>query len=346
VGQLSQLKKGIFPAHLCRPALCNIPTLVQEFLIDLEIVLVLPDRVFIRSCYGIYLCCVNIQINNTTLEIMKKVVLITGASSGMGKSTANILHTQGYIVYGAARRTDEMNDLKEKGMKVVLLDLTNDESIQKAVDTILTKEGRIDILINNAGYGSYGAVEDVPLEEARRQFEVNLFGMARLTQLVLPTMRAQRYGRIVNISSMGGKIYTPFGAWYHATKHAVEGWSDCLRLEVKEFGIDVVVVEPGGIKTPWGSIAADNLQKTSGSGAYAAFARKVAQATKETYQGNQLTDVDVLGKTIAKAATDPKPKTRYVKGYMAKPAIAIRKWFGDRVFDKVIMSQVKSMTKA
>jgi short-subunit dehydrogenase len=272
---------------------------------------------------------------------MKKVALITGASSGMGKSTANILHNQGYTVYGAARRTDEMNDLKAKGMGVLALDLTNDESIIEAVNTILIKEGRIDILVNNAGYGSYGAVEDVPLDEARRQFEVNLFGMARLTQLILPTMRKQKSGRIVNISSMGGKIYTPLGAWYHATKHAVEGWSDCLRLELKEFGIDVVVVEPGGIKTPWGEIAAENLKKTSGTGAYASFANKVAESTKKMYSGNQLTDVDILGQTIAKAATDKKPKTRYVKGYMAKPAIAIRKWFGDKVYDKVIMSQVK-----
>ena len=272
---------------------------------------------------------------------MKRVALITGASSGMGKSTANILHSKGYTVYGAARRTDEMNDLKAKGVGIVSLDLTNDASIVEAVNTILNKEGRIDILVNNAGYGSYGSVEDIPLDEARRQFEVNLFGMARLTQLILPGMRKQKSGRIVNISSMGGKIYTPLGAWYHATKHAVEGWSDFLRLELKEFGIDVVVVEPGGIKTPWGEIAAENLKQTSGKGAYASFANKVAENTKKMYTGNQLTDVDILGQTISKAATDKKPKTRYVKGYMAKPAIAIRKWFGDRVYDKVIMSQVK-----
>lgn len=272
---------------------------------------------------------------------MKKVALITGASSGMGKSAANVLHSQGYTVYGAARRTGEMTDLKEKGMGVVALDLTNDASIVEAVNTILDQEGKIDILVNNAGYGSYGAVEDVPLDEARRQFEVNLFGMARLTQLVLPGMRKQQSGRIVNISSMGGKIYTPLGAWYHATKHAVEGWSDCLRLELKSYGIDVVVVEPGGIKTSWGEIAAENLKKTSGKGAYADFANKVADNTVKMYTGNQLTDVDILGHTIAKAATDKKPKTRYVKGYMAKPAIAIRKWLGDMVYDKIIMWQVK-----
>jgi len=140
---------------------------------------------------------------------------------------------------------------------------------------------------------------------------------------------------------MGGKVYTPLGSWYHATKHALEGWSDCLRLEVKEFGIDVVVVEPGGIKTPWGTIAADNLKKTSGKGAYSAFANKVAEGMIKMYTASSLTDVDVLGNVIAKAATVNKTKRRYIKGYMAKPAIVIRKWFGDGVFDKMIMSQFK-----
>jgi len=272
---------------------------------------------------------------------MSKVAIITGASSGMGESTAIELAKKGYKVYGVARRLEKMKGLEEKGMGILSMDLTDEESIKKGVDIILEKEGRIDVLVNNAGYGSYGAVEDVPVEEAKRQFEVNLFGMARITQLVLPTMRKQKSGRIVNISSMGGKVFTPMGAWYHATKHAVEGWSDCLRLETKEFGIDVVVVEPGGIKTDWGTIAADNLKKMSGKGAYADFANKVADNMAEMYTSNQLTKVDVLGKEIAKAASESKPKRRYVKGYMAKPAIFIRKWFGDAVYDKVIMSQMK-----
>lgn len=272
---------------------------------------------------------------------MKKVVLITGASSGMGKSTAKFLHAQGHKVYGAARRMNEMQDLKELGMGIVSLDLTNEESIQQAVKTIIDAEGRIDVLVNNAGYGSYGAVEDVTIEEAKRQFEVNLFGLARITQLVLPHMRNQKSGRIVNITSMGGKIYTPYGAWYHATKHALEGWSDCLRLELKQFGIDVVVVEPGGIKTDWGPIAAEHLQKTSGHGAYAKMANSISKNLVEMYSGKRLTQVDVLGKTIAKAATVSKPRIRYAKGYMAKPAIFMRKWFGDRIFDKLIMSQIK-----
>ena len=144
----------------------------------------------------------------------------------MGKSTTTILNKQGHKVYGAARRLDQMQDLKASGISILSLDLTDDVSIVKCVDDIINKEGRLDVLINNAGYGSYGAVEDISIEEAKRQFEVNMFGLARITQLVLPKMREHQFGRIVNISSMGGKIYTPLGAWYHATKHAVEGWSD------------------------------------------------------------------------------------------------------------------------
>jgi short-subunit dehydrogenase len=269
---------------------------------------------------------------------MKKVAIITGASSGMGKSTANILHEQGYVVYGAARRLDKMKDLEERGMNILSLDLTSEESMVGVIDTVLEKEGRIDILINNAGYGSYGSVEEVSLEEARRQFEVNMFGLARITQLVIPTMREQKSGRIVNISSMGGKVYTPFGAWYHATKHALEGWSDVLRLELKQFGIDVVVVQPGGIQTEWGGIAMEHLQNTSGHGPYGDSVQKVIGGMSKA--NKRLTHVDVLGKEIAKAATDGKPRTRYVKGYMAKPAITVRKWFWDKVFDRMIASQL------
>lgn len=171
------------------------------------------------------------------------------------------LKSAGFKVYAAARRVDRMADLEKDGITPVALDLTRDGSIAACVNTILSKEKSIDVLVNNAGYGSYGTIEDVPLEEGRRQFEVNLFGMARLIRLVTPAMREQHYEKIVNISSMGGKIWTKFGGWYHATKYAVEGLSDCLRMELQPFGIDVVVVEPGGIKTDWGLIAAENLKK-------------------------------------------------------------------------------------
>ena len=270
---------------------------------------------------------------------MKKVAVITGASSGMGKSTAIELHQKGYKVYGMARRTEKMNDLKSKGMEVVSLDLTKDETIVEAVNTVLEKEVRIDVLINNAGYGSYGSVEEVSIEEAKRQFDVNIFGLARITQLVIPTMRKQKSGRIVNISSMGGKMYTPFGAWYHATKFALEGWSDCLRIELKQFGIDVAIVEPGGIQTEWGDIAMDGLKKTSGNGPYAEMVNKMIASSDKNK--NKLTAVDVLGKEIAKAASENNPKTRYLKGYLAKPLVRMRKWLGDRIFDKMLLSQLK-----
>ena len=229
-----------------------------------------------------------------------------------------------------------MSKLASLGIETISLDITEEESIVNCVNTILEKEGSIDVLVNNAGYGSYGAIEDVPLEEARRQFDVNLFGLARLTQLVLPKMRENHFGKIVNISSMGGKVFTPFGGWYHATKHALEGWSDCLRIETKPFGIDVVIVEPGGIKTPWGQIASDNLLKTSGDGAYTEQANKTAKSMAKMYSSSQLSSPDVIGKVILKAVTVRKPKYRYAKGFMAKPSIFIRKWFGDKVFEKII----------
>lgn len=278
--------------------------------------------------------------NKNNLDMSKKVALITGASSGIGESAAILLKENGYTVYGAARRVDKMKVLEDKGISTIALDITNEESIVNCANTILEREGSIDVLVNNAGYGSYGAVEDVPMEEARRQFDVNIFGLARLTQLVLPKMRENKYGKIVNISSMGGKVYTPFGAWYHATKHALEGWSDSLRLEVKPFGIDVVVIQPGGIKTPWGIIAAENLKKTSGNGAYAEKAIQSAEGTAKMYSSNQLTKPEAIGKVILKAVKARRPKTRYVKGFGAKPALFVRKWFGDRIFDRVITSMV------
>ncbi len=273
---------------------------------------------------------------------MKKVILITGASSGMGKITAKELIKLGHTVYGVARRIDEMQDLESIGGHPLKMDLTVDEEIQNVVKIISQKEGRIDILINSAGYGSYGAVEDVPLNEARRQFEVNLFGLARVTQLVLPVMRKNSSGRIVNISSMGGKVYSPFGAWYTASKHALEGWSDSLRVETKPFGIDVVVIEPGGIKTPWGLIAAEHLKKTSGNGAYSEKSNKVADNMINMFTiGKYLTDEEVISKTIIKASLEQKPKTRYAVGYMAKPVLFIRRFISDRMLDRIVESQTK-----
>ncbi len=267
---------------------------------------------------------------------MKKVALVTGASSGIGKMIARELHAAGFQVYAAARRVERMDALQAEGITPVSLDLTIDDSICACVKDVLNSAGRIDVLVNNAGYGSYGAIEDVPLEEGRRQFDVNLFGMARLIQLVTPTMRAQHNGKVVNISSMGGKIWTKFGGWYHATKYAVEGLSDCLRMELKPFGIDVIVVEPGGIKTDWGIIAANNLKRTSVNGAYAQMANAAADGMIKNYSGNMLSKPELIAKTVRKAVTKRRPRTRYLIGFGAKPMVWTHKIFGDRVFDWVI----------
>ena len=192
---------------------------------------------------------------------MSKVVLVTGASSGMGHEAAILLAKEGHHVYAGARRVGRMADLADHGITAVELDVTKGDDNERVVNQVIEGEGRIDILINNAGFGLYGPVEDVALEDARYQFEVNLFGLAHLTQLVLPHMREQGSGRIVNISSVGGRVFSPFGAWYHATKHALEGWSDCLRLETAPFNIQVVLVEPGLIKTDFGDVAGAELSK-------------------------------------------------------------------------------------
>ncbi|MDR1115061.1 MAG: SDR family NAD(P)-dependent oxidoreductase, partial [Tannerella sp.] len=173
----------------------------------------------------------------------KKVVFITGASSGIGRATALLLAKHNYTVYGAARRIGRLTELESQGVKPVVMDVTDEISVSAAIDEVIGNEGRIDVLINNAGYGEYGAIEDVSMENARKQMDVNLFGLARVTQLVVPHMRKQKSGKIVNITSIGGKVATPMGGWYYASKFAVEGLSDSLRLEVRQFGIDVILIE-------------------------------------------------------------------------------------------------------
>jgi short-subunit dehydrogenase len=268
----------------------------------------------------------------------KKVALVTGGSSGIGEATALRLQETGFVVYAAARRTERMAGLKNACVHVISLDVTDDGSATEAVDTILAAEGRIDLLVNNAGYGSYGAVEEVPLSEAQAQLDVNLLGLARMAQKVLPSMRAQRSGTIINISSVGGRFATPLGAWYHASKYAVEGLSDAMRLELKRFGVDVVVIEPGSIQTEWGAIAADNLRAISGQGPYAEQANAMAASLDATSKpGYWLASrPDVVAKAVTKAATARRPRTRYAVGLGAKPMIWISRMTPDRAFDALI----------
>jgi short-subunit dehydrogenase len=216
-------------------------------------------------------------VNNTmNKESDMSIVLITGASSGMGKETANRLLREGHTVYAAARRLEQMHDLQEMGAIILKLDISLDSSIINAVQTIIARHGGVDVLINNAGFATYGSVEETSIDDARYQFEVNLFGLGRLTKLLLPAMRKKGSGKIINVSSMGGKIYTPLGAWYHATKHAIEGWSDCLRIELASLGIDVIIVEPGIIATDFGNVMLDPMLQRSGSGPYKRLAQGLA----------------------------------------------------------------------
>ncbi|MCA6969568.1 oxidoreductase [Pectobacterium carotovorum] len=263
-----------------------------------------------------------------------KVILVTGASSGIGEAAALRLKASGHTVYAAARRIERMQKLTGADIRVLPLDVTDSVSVQTVVDTIIAECGRIDVVVNNAGYGSYGAVEEVSPEEGRAQFDVNVFGAVRLTQLVLPHMRAQRSGTVINITSMGGKIYTPLGAWYHGTKFALEAISDCLRLEVEPFGIDVVVIEPGGIKTEWADIAAAKLLDVSGHGAYAKQAEAMADSMVGESSRKRQSSPQVIADTIAQAVSARRPKTRYAVGFGAKPMICLRRLLSDRFFDR------------
>jgi len=277
---------------------------------------------------------------------MSKTVLVTGASSGIGEATVRRLLADGYKVYAAARRVDRMSGLAEAGAQVLSLDLTDDASIVQAVEAISRREGRLDALVNNAGYGSYGALEDVPLDEGRRQFEVNVFGLARLIQLCLPMMRAQRSGTIVNITSIGGKMHEPMGSWYHPTKFAVEGLSDCLRMELAPFGIDVVVVEPGGIRTEWSGIAQEGMLRYSGDTAYAEQARMHARMFSAGDKSSIVSPPEVVAKTIARALRASRPRTRYATGGGARTILFLRRWLSDRAFDGFMRWVEKSMARA
>jgi NAD(P)-dependent dehydrogenase (short-subunit alcohol dehydrogenase family) len=268
--------------------------------------------------------------------VSKSVALVTGASSGIGKATALRLAALGFTVYAAARRVERMSDMADHGIHVESLDVTDDGSMVKVVDKIVSEHGRIDILVNNAGYGSYGAVEDVPIAEARRQFDVNVFGLARLTQLVLPHMRAQRDGYIVNISSMGGKIWEPLGGWYHAAKFAVEGLSDCLRAEVAEFGIKVVVVEPGSITSEWATISADNLEAISADTPYRGQAKLIARGLRKSDTSFLASEPQVVAEAIGKAVQRTKPRTRYPVGGGARIFLFAHRVLTDRGFDRFI----------
>lgn len=246
-----------------------------------------------------------------------RAVLVTGCSSGIGHATALRLAAAGLPVYATARRPESIADLEAAGCRTLRLDVTDEASMRAAVDTIEAEHGAVGALVNNAGYSQSGAIETVPLDDVRRQFETNVFGLLRLTQLVLPAMRERRAGRIVNVSSMGANFTFPGGGVYHATKYALEALSDALRFEVAGFGIDVVIIQPGLIKTGFGDAAVGSMESTGddGEGAYDAFNARVAQATADAYEKGPLAKLggepDTVARAIEKAITTRKPKIRY-----------------------------------
>jgi len=277
---------------------------------------------------------------------MKKVILITGASSGMGKDTALRLIEEGHVVYGAARRIEKMEDLVKAGGHALSLDVTHTDSVRSAVQTVLEQQNRIDVLWNNAGYSLTGAIENISYDEAKQQFDVNLFGVAEMTKAVLPAMRQQGNGTIINTSSIGGKMHMPLlQSWYHASKFALEGWSDALRMEVKPFGINVVLIEPAGVSTEFMDVLSRNLIEKAKGTAYEMETEKVATGLKNANNPKNISPTSVVTNAVMKIIRSETPKTRYVVGKNAHLILFIRKLLSDRTYDKVMQKMTDSMTK-
>ncbi len=272
---------------------------------------------------------------------VSRAVLVTGCSSGMGQATARHLARQGWPVFATARRVETLAGLERDGCRVLALDVTSDASMAAAVGVVEAAHGAVGVLVNNAGYSQSGAIEAVPMVQVRAQFETNVFGAARMIQLVLPGMRRQRWGRIVNVSSMGGKLVFPGGGYYHATKYALEALSDALRFEVQGFGIDVVVVEPGLIRSGFSKAAVASLNPPAeASEPYAVFHAGVAQATSESYDKGllvRLTGVpEDVARVIGSALAAARPKTRYTVSGSATVLLALRRLLSDRLWDRFV----------
>jgi short-subunit dehydrogenase len=298
----------------------------------------------------------------------RDAVLITGCSSGIGRAAATSLHDAGFRVYATARKAETLAGLADLGIRTLTLDVTDEASMTQAVAATEDDAGAIGVLINNAGYGLYGPVEQQPMAEIRRQFETNVFGLIRLTQLVLPGMRRRRRGRILNVSSMGGRATLPGGAFYHASKYAVEAVSDALRMEVAQFGIDVVLIEPGPVNTPWNQVAADSLSTAvpdTGSGAapaggapaggstggggdpsdpYAAYKAAVAASFVTAHSGPLArlgSSADDVAAVITRAVTARRPRTRYLINPVAKSVVTLNRLLPGRAYDAVLRRQYK-----
>jgi NADP-dependent 3-hydroxy acid dehydrogenase YdfG len=273
---------------------------------------------------------------------VSKAVLITGCSTGIGRATAERLARTGRPVYATARRLESVEDLKERGCKVMALDVTDEQSMRSAVEQVEQAEGAVGALVNNAGYSQSGAIESVRIDDVRKQFETNVFGLLRMCQLVLPGMRRQHHGRIVNLSSMGGKLVFPGGGAYHATKFAVEAISDAMRFEVRGFGVRVVLIEPGLIKTEFGTAASSSIESgTDRDGPYAEFNEAVSKTTADAYEGNMArlaAGPDAVAAAIEKAITARNPRPRYKVAASARVMLGLRALLPDRAWDVAVGS--------
>jgi NAD(P)-dependent dehydrogenase (short-subunit alcohol dehydrogenase family) len=274
--------------------------------------------------------------------VPSEAVLITGCSSGIGRATAQRLAAEGWTVYATARRPETIEELREAGCETLALDVLDEASMQRAVETVVEAQGAVGVLVNNAGYSQSGAVEDVPIDAVRRQFETNVFGLIRMCQLVLPGMRAQHWGKIVNMGSMGGKLTFPGGGLYHASKYAIEAISDALRFEVRGFGVDVILVEPGFITTEFAATAATSVGEAGQGGPYAKFNRHVANRTESAYQG----PLRLLGGgpesvagTIAGALKSGHPRPRYPVTLSAHLLMNQRRFMPDQLWDLMLRTQ-------
>lgn len=266
---------------------------------------------------------------------MKKVILISGGSSGIGCEAARQLAGKGHKVYAAARRLEKLEPLREFGIVPLRLDVTDEESARECVQAVLDAEGRLDVLVNNAGYGSLGPIECVSMEEARRQMDTNLFGAAVLSRLAIPVMRAQKSGRIINITSVAGRVPVLFGGWYNVSKYALEALGDTMRIDLKGFGIDVVTIEPSGIKTPWGEIAAQNLENCTAGTCYEASGMREAAFFRKGYSGNIMSPPSVVARAIVRAGCSRRPRTRYRPGTGASALIGLHAILPTRWWDSL-----------
>ena len=273
-----------------------------------------------------------------------RAVLITGCSTGIGRATAARLATRGWTVYATARRPETIRDLEAQGCRTLALDVTDEGSMATAVDTVVAAEGAVGVLVNNAGYSQSGAVESVGMDAVRRQYETNVFGLVRMCQLALPGMREQGWGKVVNVSSMGGRFTFPGGGLYHSTKYAVESLSDALRFEVRGFGVDVVLIEPGIIRTRFGDTAASGIDDAADpAGPYARFNRAVAKATTDVYESGPMRRLgggpETVAKAIEGAITVPRPRARYSVTPSAKALIGLRALLPDAGWDRMVAAQ-------